>query len=254
MVISHYCMVVALVFLLFIGLAFLILGCKAWGGGKGKAGERNVATILRQLPKEDYFVFNDLIIKFRNGGSSQIDHVVVSRFAIFVIETKNYKGWIFGHENSEYWTQNIYGYKYRFYNPVKQNAGHIRALREVLDSFGSLPFVSIVAFSPQTSFKITAPSVDVVDWFGILPIVHHYTKERIAPDVVERIEKRLKSLPIEKGAHQKHTKVVRSHIEERREMINNGICPNCGGKLVLRQGKYGSFYGCSNYPNCRFTL
>lgn len=247
-------MVVAFVFLLFVGLAILIFGCKALGSGKGKAGERKVATILRQLPKEDYFVFNDLIIKFRNGGSSQIDHVVISRFAIFVIETKNYKGWIFGHENSEYWTQHIYGYKYLFYNPVKQNAGHIRALRGVLDSFGSLPFVSIVAFSPQASFKVTAPSVDVVDWFGILPVIQHYKKERIALDVVAKIEKSLKSLPTEKGAHQKHAKIVRSQIKERREMINREICPKCGGKLVLRQGRYGSFYGCSNYPNCRFTL
>lgn len=241
--------------LIIVGLiVFLLLRSWTFVWRKGKTGEKRVATILSRLPKEDYFVFNNLIIKFRNGGSSQIDHVVVSRFAIFVIETKNYKGWIFGHENSEYWTQNIYGHKYRFYNPVKQNRGHIRALEDTLKSFGSLPFVSIVAFSPQTSFKVTAPSVDVVDWFGILPVVRHYTKERIAPDVVERIEKKLESLPVINGAHREHTKVVRSQIEKKKEMINKGICPKCGGELVLRQGKYGPFYGCSNYPNCRFTL
>ena len=243
-----------IILILLIGLVVLILGCKALFPNKGKVGERRVATILRQLPKEDYFVFKNLLIKFRNGRSSQIDHVIVSRFAIFVIETKNYKGWISGNENSEYWIQNIYGYKYHFYNPVKQNAGHIRALKEVLNPFGSLPFVSIVAFSPQTSYKVTAPSVDVVDWFGILPVVRHYTQERIASDVVERIEKKLKGLHIEKGAYREHTKNVHSCIEERKEMINKGICPKCGGKLVLRHGKYGAFYGCSNYPDCRFTL
>ena len=42
------------------------------------------------------------------------------------------------------------------------------------------------------------------------------------------------------------------NIQERREKIEQGICPLCGGKLVLRDGKYGEFYGCSNYPKCKF--
>ncbi|MCM1040831.1 MAG: NERD domain-containing protein [Bacteroides sp.] len=248
-------MALILVLILVISLVVVhTFKCRTLVWSKGKVGERRVAAILRQLPKEDYFVFNDLIVKFRNGRSSQIDHVVVSRFAIFVIETKNYKGWIFGHENSEYWTQNIYGHKYRFYNPVKQNAGHIRALREVFDSSKPLPFISIVAFSPQASFKVTAPSVNVVDWFGILPLIRLHSQEKITPDIVERFKERLNSLPIVEGGHREYTKAVRSHIEKRKEMINSGVCPKCGGNLVLRQGKYGSFFGCSNYPKCRFTL
>lgn len=60
--------------------------------------------------------------------TTQIDHIVVSIHGIFVIETKNYKGWIYGNSNNEYWTQNIYGNKYSLYNPLLQNKNHIKSL------------------------------------------------------------------------------------------------------------------------------
>lgn len=31
------------------------------------------------------------------------------------------------------------------------------------------------------------------------------------------------------------------------------VCPKCGGELFKRRGRFGEFYGCSNYPGCRFT-
>ena len=68
----------------------------------GKRGERNVNFNLRFLPNE-YHLFNDVYICF-NDRSVQIDHIVVSKYGIFVIETKNIKGWIFGTDTSEYWT------------------------------------------------------------------------------------------------------------------------------------------------------
>ena len=81
-----------------------------WRRSKGKRGEKQVAVLLSLLPQKDYKVINDLLIQ-SGGHSAQIDHVVVSAYGIFVIETKYYKGWIYGGENSEYWTQNIYGHK-----------------------------------------------------------------------------------------------------------------------------------------------
>ena len=78
---------------------------------KGKLGEKSVATILSFLPKDEYVVLNDIMLK--NGNSTtQIDHIVVSIYGIFVIETKNYKVWIFGNAHKDYWTQNILGNKY----------------------------------------------------------------------------------------------------------------------------------------------
>ena len=98
-------------------------------------GERIVSARLNTLLSDDYRILDDVILK-TNRGTSQIDHIVVSKYGIFVIETKNYKGWIFGHENSEKWTQNLYGYKYALANPVRQNQAHIRAVRQTLSDGG----------------------------------------------------------------------------------------------------------------------
>ena len=133
---------------------------------KGKYSEKLVHKKMLQL-SDEYTIFNNLLFE-SNGRSTQIDHIVVSPYGVFVIETKGYKGWILGGENSEYWTQVIFKSKHQFYNPIKQNV-----------------------------------------------------KDR---------QYRAKSL------------------------IRQGVCPQCGGQLVLRNGRYGSFYGCSNFPKCKFTL
>ena len=88
-------------------------------------------------------------------GTSQIDHVVVSSKGIFVLETKNYTGWIFGSENSQNWTQVIYKRKEKFYNPIWQNFGHIQALKEYLgeNTTQDIPFSSIIVFSNEATLK-----------------------------------------------------------------------------------------------------
>ena len=74
---------------------------------KGAIGEKTISAILYFLDKSKYKVINNVVLK-NNEITSQIDHLIISDFGIFVIETKNYKGWILGNENSEYWTQVIY--------------------------------------------------------------------------------------------------------------------------------------------------
>lgn len=100
---------------------------------KGRLGETAVAAgALRNLEKDGYRVFNDLILARRDGrGTTQIDHVIASYHGIFVVETKNYDGWIFGDVESRYWTQILRGKKSRFQNPLHQNAMHINALAAV---------------------------------------------------------------------------------------------------------------------------
>ena len=94
--------------------------------GKGAYAEDRVARRLARLP-EEYHVFNDVYIR-SNNRSVQIDHIVISRYGVFVIETKNYKGWVYGSANAEHWTQNIYGHKYQLYNPTRQNSSHVGAI------------------------------------------------------------------------------------------------------------------------------
>ena len=84
-------------------VALLVLGI-LWRKSKGKRGEKQVATLLTLLPKDKYKVINDLLIQ-KGGYSTQIDHVVISIYGVFVIETKYYRGWIYGGENSEFWTK-----------------------------------------------------------------------------------------------------------------------------------------------------
>ena len=85
--------------------AILILFRKQIFATAGEKGEMAVAIRLSNLPKNDYFVINDLLFRRQNGRTSQIDHVVVSRYGIFVIETKNISGYIYGGEYSQTWTR-----------------------------------------------------------------------------------------------------------------------------------------------------
>lgn len=112
----------AVLFVLFIALAvFVQRKLPIW---KGKVSESLVNQRLLELPDE-YVKLNDLLFE-SNGHTTQIDHIVVSPYGVFVIETKGYKGWIMGGENTEYWTQVIYDSKHKFYNPIRQNEGHVR--------------------------------------------------------------------------------------------------------------------------------
>ena len=60
------------------------------------------------LDSNVYRRFHDVIIPSKNG-TTQIDHLLVSPYGLFIVETKNRKGWIFGSENQPKWTQTLYG-------------------------------------------------------------------------------------------------------------------------------------------------
>jgi len=139
---------------------------------KGAIGEKRVAHILKKLPEDRYKVINNLLIQ-NNGYTTQIDHIVVSVYGIFVIETKTYQGWIYGGENSDYWTQNIYGNKYQLRNPIHQNYGHIKAVKNILHEYPGLPYISIVAFSRQASLGVSS-NTPVIYWNQILPVIGQF--------------------------------------------------------------------------------
>lgn len=219
---------------------------------RGKKGELNVKLRLRMLSSEKYKIINNLFIS-NNGKTTQIDHVVVSEYGIFVIETKNYKGWIYGGANSDFWTQNIYGNKYQLYNPLRQNQGHIRALKQLLKDLPSNVFVSIVAFSRKATLK--NQSLDNVVYLNqINRVIRSYSQKKITVEQAQHVYDTLMEANIEsKDTRKQHVQNVRKQISMHDVSISNGRCPHCGGKLVLRVGKYGDFYGCSNYPHCKFT-
>lgn len=239
-------------FVIFI-LALVAFVCLLWFlPSKGKAGEMRVAKILSKLPEEEYRVINNLLIK-QGNKTTQIDHVVVSEYRIFVIETKHYRGWIYGDANREYWTQNIYGNKYDLWNPIHQNQGHIRALRRVLTDIPPGVFVSIVTFSRQASLDIRN-SENVIYWDELKKLICSYQRKLISTEQAQNAYETLSAANIDSKDNQKqHVRHVREQISKREETIAKGRCPRCGGELVLRKGTYGPFYGCSNYPRCKFT-
>ncbi len=97
---------------------------------KGKKGEARVKKQLKQLDETKFRILNNLMIGHKDK-IVQIDHLVVSIYGIFVIETKNYSGWIYGNERSENWTQVLFQVKKRFRNPIKQNWAHVITLKEI---------------------------------------------------------------------------------------------------------------------------
>ena len=121
---------------------------------KGFLGETviNVAMWLK-LEKDVYHRLNNITLPLANGGSTQIDHVIVSVYGIFVIETKNYKGWIFGSETQRQWTQAFAnGKKFKFQNPLRQNYLHIKTLSDLLGLELSY-FHSMIAFIGECELK-----------------------------------------------------------------------------------------------------
>ena len=123
----------------------------------GRSGEKFVNRKLAELDPNHYKVLDDLLLPSNgNTNTTQIDHVVVSSYGIFCIETKAHKGWIFGNANDQYWTQVIYKRKERFYNPLRQNYAHIKAVEELVNPiFPNARVYGFVAFPHADKLKIS---------------------------------------------------------------------------------------------------
>lgn len=123
----------------------------------GKAGEFWTRQTLRKLPKDKYYILNDIMLKDDNG-THQIDTIVISEYAIFVIEVKNYAGLIIGNEYDQKWVQYLGKRKYYFNNPIHQNYGHIKTLEKLLN-LTEKDFVSIICFSNRSKLNIKSKTI-----------------------------------------------------------------------------------------------
>ena len=218
---------------------------------KGSIGERKVSKALNTLDNNEYKVINNVMIR-TDRGTTQIDHVVISVYGIFVIETKNYKGLIFGNEYDDNWKQVIYKRSERFRNPIKQNYGHVAALKERLNLEKDLLIISIIAFTNRASLKVNTKTPVMYD-NDVVSYIRSYNNKLISEDDVKRIYYDLLMSNIDsKDTRKEHVHSIRKNLRERENNINNNICPRCGKALVKRQGKHGEFIGCSGFPKCRF--
>ncbi len=220
---------------------------------KGKVGETKITSILNRLDRSKYSVINDIVLKVRDN-ISQIDHVVISDSAIFVIETKNFKGWIFGGEDSEFWTQVLYQRKEKLYNPIRQNRGHIHALKHLLKDYPNLKYIPIVVFCSKATLKVNTVSA-VTYSYDLLKLIKGYDEIALTQQEKKKIADRINAANVRAKYNRKqHIKMIRQKVTERAESISRNKCSRCGGELKSRTGKFGHFTGCTNYPKCRFTL
>jgi hypothetical protein len=234
---------------------------------KGKRGEMRVSVILSQL-SDEYTILNDLVFRTEKG-TTQIDHLVVSKYGIFTIETKNYRGEIYGDDNrkeltqlivtevtyaKKWWKTYTYVTKNRFYNPVKQSVGHAFRIKELLSAFPHVKIVPIVVFTGDAILSNVESKHHVVYEDNLLDVICEYRTIYLADDDVQSVVSILEGNNVREIVNDRqHVKNLRTAAREVNATINSGICPKCGGHLVQRNGKYGTFYGCSNYPKCRFT-
>ena len=234
------------------------------GKDTGEVGETVVTLKLNWLSKE-YITLNDIMLPTQYG-TTQVDHIVVSPYGIFVIETKNYKGYIIGHENSKEWKQSLLGKKtfwgwtsqqFKFMNPILQNKTHCIAIQRLFPELEDYQIIPIIVFSDQAELNISTPNHIVINWRYLRCTIKEFNLPRISEGQVNHIVKTLKNANIKgEEAREKHISSVQD-IQQRKlakELkIENRICPICNGTLIQRNGKFGPFLGCSNYPNCKFT-
>jgi hypothetical protein len=218
---------------------------------KGWVGEVQ-GTLAKKvfLDPQVYVDVNNVTIQTQNG-ITQIDHVIVSRYGVFVVETKNMDGWIFGDEKSPQWTQSIFGKKYKFRNPLHQNYRHTKALSEFLD-IDHGKFLSVVMFWGECEFKTLLPPNVMTR--GYTSYIKSNTTVLFSDYEVQEIVAALKD-----GMLPKIWATRRHHVASLKERFSSSTtCPKCGSPLVLRTAKSGAnagskFIGCTKYPVCRYV-
>lgn len=235
----------------------------------GSQGESLTAATLGwvNLFGKKGLLLQNVYVPKSNGELTEIDLLYITQKGIFVIESKNYSGYIFGSERNAKWTMTLYAgkdllgikhvEKHQFYNPVWQNRTHMNAIRHFLGK--DVPLFSVIVFSERCELmdiSVSSPDVYVCNRGALPGVVRKIWNSH--PDVLREEETSkiyTELLPLVNRS--KETK--EHHVAQIQAKANNtSICPWCGGKLVRRTARRGNnpgreFLGCEKYPKCRFT-
>ena len=113
-------------------------------------------------------------------------------------------------------------------------------------------FVSIIAFSKRATLSVDYE--EVIYWNRINRLIKSYNQECLSSEDVFKIYNVLLSenKTSRKNARD-HVRSTQKNVTRKKRAISKGYCPLCGGSLVLRDGKYGWFYGCQNFPRCKYV-
>lgn len=219
---------------------------------KGVFGEYLVNKLLSQLPQSDYTLIKDVTLPTKDG-TTQIDHVVVSKFGVFVVETKNMKGWIFGSKNQKQWTQKIYRHTSKFQNPLHQNYKHVKTLESLL-KIDIENLHSVIVFIGDSKFKTEMPE-NVTYARGCLQYIKQFEQPKFSDSEYNQLIGAINDVKLKKGIvtdlkHKQHVKELITSKENKKQ------CSRCGSEMIVRETKRGEnkgkqFWGCSAFPKCR---
>jgi hypothetical protein len=221
---------------------------------KGAKGEARVFSALASaLNPDEYVILNDLTLPTEDG-TTQIDHVILSQIGIFVVETKNMSGWIFGSEEQDRWTQTFRRKRIRFQNPLRQNFKHVKTIEELL-SLRIDDIQNVVVFVGSARPKTEMPANVVRSKRQLLEYIRLRRTVVFSKSQVEGYAEQLSAAKLDASRETR-----RAHIEGlRRQVIakenDKNTCPKCGSSMVLRMNKETgqSFFGCSRFPKCKGT-
>lgn len=154
------------------------------------AGECAVNVSARFfLNKKDYHLLRNVVLPTEDE-TTQIDHLLVSRFGVFVVEMKNMTGLLYGPHDQDEWTEEVDGYSKLIPNPLHQHFRHAKALEEI---FGLKPHTiyPVLVLVGDSEFRTEMPE-NVTSPRGYLP----YIKSKQEPlygnfeveKIIEKIE------------------------------------------------------------------
>ena len=208
-----------------------------------------VADAPLGLRSPEYHHFYQVVIP-TSRGSSEIDHLVVSPYGVFVVELKDRSGWILGNAADAQWTAVHFRDQYRFQNPIHQNFGHLKALEEFLRLERRLMF-GVVVFRGDFEFKTPVPDGVLCHQYKAW-IAGHREVVMDAASVSRCVELLRTKAGYGRAAAREHVRGIRARY------ASDTVCPKCGGELRVRTQRRGDrpgshFLGCSRYPACKFT-
>lgn len=231
----------------------LVVGLFKTSWFKGFFGEFQVNLLLTLFLSNKTFSLIKNVTLRTDNGTTQIDQVVVSKYGVFVIETKNMKGGIFGSANQKQWTQKIAKRSNKFQNPIHQNYKHLKALESCLN-IPSDGIFSVIVFIGDSTFKTNMPK-NVTYAGGCIDYIKSKKTEIFTPKQVRKMIKGINSGRLKPGLKTNLDHIV--HVKQAvKEKETGKPCPKCNSYMVIRQSKKSAnagnkFWGCSTYPKCR---
>ncbi|PTQ67076.1 nuclease-related domain-containing protein [Pseudomonas sp. GV071] len=219
---------------------------------KGYIGELLVRLFAHwRLDKNTYRRLHNVTLNTLDG-TTQIDHVFLSRFGIFVLETKNMSGWIFGGEKQAQWTQKLYKHTFKFQNPLRQNYKHLKALEATL-GVNAEQLHSVITFVGGSTFKTQMPA-NVTQGIGFIRYIKAFQEPIFSQAEVDIFLQALQTgrRAATLATHREHVQ----NLKRRNDPTAERQCPKCGSALLIRTVKSGAnagkqFWGCSAFPKCR---